>query len=103
MGDSIVKLYKKQNFVITEDILKAIKKNNLTLDEALLIIYFCGNNNHPVLDIDEILEKFGMDELSVMQAFAGITNKNLISIKMEKNKEGKVEEIIDLTDRKSVV
>lgn len=97
MGDSIVKLYKKQNFVITEDILKAIKKNNLTLDEALLIIYFCGNNNHPVLDIDEILEKFGMDELSVMQAFAGITNKNLISIKMEKNKEGKVEEIIDLT------
>lgn len=96
MGDTIVKLYQKQNFVIGEDILKAIKKNKLTLDEALLIIYFCGNNAHPVLDIDEIKMKFGMDELSIMQAFASITNKNLINIKMEKNKDGKMEEIIDL-------
>lgn len=96
MGDTIVKLYQKQNFVIGEDILKAIKKNNLTLDETLLIIYFCGNNAHPVLDVEEIKNKFGMDELMIMQAFANITNKNLISIKMEKNKDGKMEEIIDL-------
>jgi DNA replication protein len=96
MGDTIVKLYQKQNFVIGEDILKAIKKNNLTLDEALLIIYFCGNNAHPVLDIEEIKTKFGMDELEIMKAFSSITSKNLISIKMEKNKDGKMEEIIDL-------
>lgn len=97
MGSTIVKLYQKQNFVIGEDILRTIKKNNLTLDEALLIIYFCSNNNHPILDIDEIKIKFGMDELSIMKAFASITNKNLISIKMEKNKDSKVEELIDLT------
>ncbi len=97
MGDTIVKLYQKQNFVIGEDILKTIKKNNLTLDEALLIIYFVGNNNHPILDIEEIKTKFGMEELSIMQAFASITNKDLIKIRMEKNREGKVEEVIDLT------
>ncbi len=97
MGDTIVKLYQKQNFVIGEDILKTIKKNNLTLDEALLVIYFCGNNNHPILDIDDINKKFGMDELAIMQAFASITSKKLIDIKMVKNKEGKVEELIDLT------
>lgn len=96
MGDTIVKLYQKQNFVIGEDILKAIKKNNLSLDEALLIIYFCGNS-HPVLDIEEINEKFGMEEFAIMQAFSNITNKNLVDIKMSKNKEGKVEEFIDLT------
>lgn len=96
MGDTIVRLYQKQNFVIGEDLLKTIRKNNLTLDEALLIIYFCGNN-HPILDINEIKQKFGMDDFSVMQAFANITNKNLISIKMEKNMDGKVEELIDLT------
>ena len=97
MGDTIVKLYQKQNFVIGEDILKTIKKNNLTLDEALLIIYFVGNNNHPILDIEEIKTKFGMEELAIMQAFASITNKDLIKIRMEKNREGKVEEVIDLT------
>ena len=97
MGDTIVKLYQKQNFVIGEDILKTIKKNNLTLDEALLIIYFVGNNNHPILDIEEIKTKFGMEELSIMQAFASITNKDLIKIRMEKNREGKVEEVIALT------
>ncbi len=98
MGNTIVKLYQKQNFVISEDIIRAIKKNNLTLDEALLIIYFCGNNNHPILDIEDIMEKFGIEELAILQAFASISNKNLITIKMEKNKDGKVEEIIDLTN-----
>lgn len=97
MGDTIVKLYQKQNFVIGEDILRTIKKNDLSLDEALLIIYFCGNNVHPVLDIDEIREKFGMDEFAIMKAFSNITNRNLIAIKMEKNRDGKVEELIDLT------
>lgn len=94
MGDTIVKLYQKQNFVIGEDVLKAIKKNDLTLDEALLIIYFCSN--HAMLDVEEIQELFGMSELSIMQAFAHITEKNLINIKMEKNRDGKYEEIIDL-------
>ena len=96
MGEALVKLYKKMQFVIGEDILKAIKKNNLTLDEALLIIYFCGNNIHPVLDIDDISNKFGMKELEVMQAFENITNKNLIGVKMIKNKDNKMEEVIDL-------
>lgn len=97
MGDTIVKLYQRQNFVISEDVLRAIKKNNLTLDETLLIIYFCGMNNHAMLDMEEIKEKFGMDEISIMKAFASITEKNLITIKMEKNRDNKVEEIIDLT------
>ena len=94
MGDTIIKLYQKQNFVIGEDVLKAIKKNELTLDEALLIIYFCSN--HAMLDLEDIENKFGMSELSIMQAFAHITEKNLINIKMEKNRDGKYEEIIDL-------
>ena len=97
MGDTIVKIYQKQNFVIGEDILKAIKKHNLSIDEALLIIYFCGMNSKAMLDLEEIKEKFGMSEYEIMQAFASITEKNLISIKMEKNRDGKVEEIIDLT------
>lgn len=97
MGNTIVRLYQKQNFVIGEDILKAIKLNNLTLDETILIIYFCGNNAHPILDIDEIKSKFGMEETEIMKAFESICNKELVNIKMQKNKDGKIEEIIDLT------
>lgn len=97
MGDTIVKLYQKQNFVISEDILRIIRKNNLTLDEALLIIYFSHMKNHAMLDVDDIKIKFGMDELDIMKAFAHITEKNLITIKMERNRDNKMEEIIDLT------
>ena len=96
MGDTIVKIYQKQNFVIGEDILKAIKQNNLTLNEALLIIYFCGNT-HPVLDIEDIKNKFAMEELDIMHAFENISDKNLVSIKMQKNNDNKIEEVIDLT------
>ena len=97
VGNTIVRLYQKQNFVIGEDILKAIKLNNLTLDEAILIIYFCSNNSHPEFDIEEIKNKFGIDEVDAMKAFESISNKGLISINMQKNKEGKLEEVIDLT------
>ena len=97
MGDTIVKLYQKQNFVIPEDILRTIRKNSLTLDEALLIIYFSHMKNHAMLDIEDIKTKFGMSELDIMQAFAHITEKNLIAIKLEKNRDNKMEEIIDLT------
>ncbi len=97
MGDTIVKLYQRQNFVIAEDVLRAIRKNNLTLDEALLIIYFSHMKNYAMLDIDDIKAKFGMDEIDIMKAFAHITEKNLIAIKMEKNRDNKMEEIIDLT------
>lgn len=97
MGDTIVKLYQKQNFVIGEDILKAIKHNNLTLDETLLIIYFCGMNKHAIFDVEDIEEKFGMDEPSIMKAFSQLSSKNLIDIKMVKNKDNKMEEVIDLT------
>ena len=97
MGNTIVRLYQKQNFVIGEDILKAIKLNNLTLDETILIIYFFFYNAHPILDIDEIKSKFGMEETEIMKAFESICNKELVNIKMQKNKDGKIEEIIDLT------
>lgn len=97
MGDTIIKLYQKQNFVIPEDVLKTIRKSNLTLDEALLIIYFAHMKNQAMLDIDDIKMKFDMSEIDIMKAFASITEKNLISIKMKKNRDNKMEEIIDLT------
>lgn len=97
VGDTIVKLYQKQNFVIPEDILRTIRKNNLTLDEALLIIYFSHMKNYAMLDIDDIKTKFGMEELDIMKAFAHITEKNLVTIKMVRNRDNKMEELIDLT------
>ena len=53
--------------------------------------------SHAMLDIEDIKAKFGMDELDIMKAFASITEKNLITIKMERNRDNKMEEIIDLT------
>ena len=98
MGDTIVKLYQKQNFVIGEDVLKAIRVNNLTLDEALLVIYFSSKSNHAMLDVEEIKEKFGMDEQSSMKAYASLMEKNIINVNMIKNPSSKVvEEIADLT------
>ncbi len=82
-------------FVITECELRQIKKLELNLNATILLLYFI-NQNKPVLDLESISKLTSLDETEIMESFNELITKNVIEIKMCKNKEKKLEEEICL-------
>ncbi len=83
-------------FALTECELKQIKKLNLSLNSILLLIYFI-NQNKSMLNIEELNKMFELTEEEIMIAFNDLISRQLIEIKMNKNVNKKIEEIIDLS------
>ncbi len=79
--------------VLTECELKLIKNLNLDLNSAILLIYFL-NLNKPKLNIDELIKMFDLTENEIMNAFNNLISQNIIEIKMSKNGDKKIEELI---------
>lgn len=82
-------------FVLTECELKEIKRLNLDLNSAFLLIYFI-NQSKPILKLKELNKLLDLSEEEVMLAFNNLINKQLIDVKMEKNESNKLEELISL-------
>ena len=82
-------------YVLTECELREIKKLNLDLNKTFLLIYFI-NQNKPILNLEELHNQLNLNEEEVMEAFNYLLSNNLIEIKMKKNNDKKLEEIISL-------
>ncbi len=82
-------------FVLTECELRQIKKLELSLNSTLLLLYFI-NQTKPLLDLDSIKKLTNLNEEEIMESFNELLTKDIIEIKMNKNKEKKIEEEISL-------
>ena len=82
-------------FIITEWEIKEIRKYELNFNEATILLYFI-NQKKPLLNIPEIKQVLGMNESLIMETFSSLLTKKIISLVMQKNEEGKLEEIINL-------
>lgn len=82
-------------FVLTECELRQIKKLELSLNSTLLLLYFI-NQTKPLLDLDSIKKITNLKEEEIMESFNELLTKDIIEIKMNKNKEKKIEEEISL-------
>lgn len=89
---SDIKNYLKiKNYTINTLVLKGIAKLNITLTEFLLILYFI--NEKKELDIDDIKNKFNIDENEILNSYNSLVTKNIIEIVMTKTNSGITEEI----------
>ena len=95
MNDIIDNTLKKKDFVVKNFLLKIIKDMDLSLNEAILIIYFM-NQEVPVLDIDTIVEETYMTEEETMEAYTKLAAIGVIETKIVKNDQGIREEVISL-------
>ena len=95
MNDIIYNTLKKKDFVVKNFLLKIIKDMDLSLNEAILIIYFM-NQEVPVLDIDTIVEETYMTEEETMEAYTKLAAIGVIETKIVKNDQGIREEVISL-------
>lgn len=98
MTNNIIEgLIKTKDYVFKRQLFKIVKNYDLSINELLLLIYFLNIEN-PTLNIPAIKAETILSEKSILESFSLLTSKGLISIKMEKGKDGKVGEILDLSN-----
>lgn len=77
-----------KRFVVDANFIKEAHNLNLSLNEFLLLLYF-ENSDDLILDFDKIVEKLKVSQESVLEAFNNLLSKNLITLKSEKQTDGK--------------
>lgn len=98
MSNNILEsLVKDKDYTFKKQLFKVINDFQLNLNELLVLIYFL-NQDKPTLDITAIKEIVYLEEKEILESFTSLTSKGLITIKMAKNQDGIVEEIIDLSN-----
>ena len=84
-----------KKFVVEANFIKEAHKLDLTLTEFLLLLYF-ENSDDYVLDFTDIEKKLKIDKKSILDGFNNLLGKQIISLKSEKNSEGKISDKISL-------
>ena len=89
-------MFKDNKKLVAETIfIKEALKENLSLNEFLLLIYF-DNSFDLVFDIKVIAKTLNMSEEKVLDAYSSLMQKKLIKVKAEKDGYGKVIEKVSL-------
>lgn len=84
-----------KKFVAESIFIKEAIKDNLSLDEFLLLLYF-DNSFDSAFDMPTISKTLNMDEKKIFAAYSSLMQKNLIKVKAEKNGFGKITESVSL-------
>ena len=89
-------MFKDNKKLVAETIfIKEALKENLSLNEFLLLLYF-DNSFDLVFDIKVIAKTLNMSEDKVLDAYSSLMQKKLIKVKAEKDGYGKVIEKVSL-------
>lgn len=97
MNNNIIKILKDKNYVVPSYILENYKNLNISLDSFVVLIYLL-NLSEPILsDVNTISEKLNMNKKEAIFAIDELKTKKIINIKLEENKEKRLEENIYLT------
>lgn len=90
-------LVKAKDYTFKKQLFKIVKEYNLSINELILLIYFLNQDN-PSLNVEDIKENAFMNENDILSSYTTLNSKSLIAVKMKKNKSGKLEEVIDLSN-----
>ena len=89
-------MFKDNKKLVAETIfIKEALKENLSLNEFLLLLYF-DNSFDLVFDIKVIAKTLNMSEEQVLEAYSSLMKKKLIKVKAEKDGYGKIIEKVCL-------
>lgn len=97
MDNNIIKVLKDKNYVVPSYILKNYKKLNLSLDAFVMLIYLINVEEPISFDIKKLSKKLNLNKKDIMFSLDELKNQKIILIKLEENKEKRLEENIYLT------
>lgn len=96
MNDKIIKLLKEKPLIIPKILFQNYKNFNISEEELIVLIYLINIDTKITYNPDNLSKELNLDKFKCMQLLNNLCEKNIISLKVEKNNVGELEEYIYL-------
>lgn len=95
MKEQVWKLLNAKKLVVNEYLIKEAIRNNLSLDEFLVLVYF-DNSYNGVFEVELVSKILGLDVNRTMEAFNSLMIKGLVTLESVKDLENRLNEVVKL-------
>lgn len=85
----------ENHYTIPKYVLTYAKDFNLDINSLILLIYFLNQKNKEIFNYKKIIKDLNFTEKELLDSISLLKDKNLISIQMEKNDSGILEERVN--------
>ena len=96
MNELLTELLKEKPLYIPKKIFRNYKRLNITEEELIVLIYLINIEGKITYNPEILTKELKLDKYKAMQILNNLNEKNIISIKVEKNEQNKTEEYIYL-------
>lgn len=96
MNNNVLKIIKDRPLTIPKLLFNNYKKLNITEEEFIILIYLLNINDKIPYNPKLFTEELNIDKYKAMELINSLSEKNIITIKIEKNKTNITEEYIYL-------
>lgn len=93
----IEQINNENHYTIPKYVLTHAKDFNLDVNSLILLIYFLNQKNKDIFNYKKIIEDLNFSEKELFDSISLLKDKKLISIQMEKNDSGILEEKLDVS------
>jgi DNA replication protein len=97
----LIKYINGKNYSISPWFLRALRKEDITVDELIMLIYF-NNLSEKTLNLEDICNTLGYTTEEALSIFSTLNTKKLIKIVNEKDDSGRFKEIISLENVENI-
>ena len=94
MNEKIIKILQAKPLFVPKILFQNYKKLNITEEELIILIYLINIENKITYNPDVLSRELNLDKFKVMQLLNNLCEKNIITLKVEKNQIGSLEEYI---------
>lgn len=87
----------KNHYTVDKFVLRCSKELNLNANSLILLIYLLNQKDKDIFDYKKILDDLNFNETELLESISVLKEKKILSIIMEKNESGILEEHIDIS------
>lgn len=87
----------ENHYTVDKLVLNKAKEMNLDVNSLILLIYFLNQKNKEIFDYKKIIDDLNFNEKELLDSISSLKEKNILSIYMEKNESGILEEKVDIS------
>ncbi len=98
----LIKYINGKSYSVSPWFLRALRKENVTVDELIMLIYF-NNLSEKTLNLEDICNTLGYSTEEALLIFSSLNTKKLIKIVNEKDDSGRLKEVISLENVENII